>query len=433
MSRAAPLPDPAATPPRADAGPENTLAGLLEGLARLDPDAAALADMEGREAWCGRAPGRYTRAGAALAMRDLSSRLLALDLPPGSAVGICLAGGTEACLAILAAERAGLVPVLLPVFAEEDDLERRLTLSDARAVVTQTRVGRLRPAATLCAVAARRFRLRFLLAFGPDVPDGVVDLDRPSSRGAGAPGPVRGASPGIVTFEDRADEPHALLPHALFRPSSSWLAAAALVLAATGWGPGDTVVTSLAPDDLKGLATGLVACLGAGAACEVQAVFDPDRLAAAVARHPRTHLVLPGWTERAVARLGLADGAASVVLVHDSPAALPSGTGAAPWRCPVVDAVALGETALLAARRDRRGRPAVPLAGAFPNGAGRPLLTVRTDAGGRTEARGWASVAVPFGGAASVPPSAGESWRACPRPEQPGTARLIRDDPVSEP
>lgn len=432
MSGAARLSFPPVPASRPGAEPDNTLAGVLEGLARLHPGAIALRDGAGRETWSGRPARSYTRAAALSAVRDLTSRLLGLGLPPGSAVGICLPAGTEICLAILATERAGLVPVLLPIVASQQDLETHIALVDARAVITQTRIASLRPAETVCAVAARRFRLRFVLAFGPEVPDGVIDLD----DGAGSVGrsiePGAGAGSGIVTFEERGDR-----SGPMFRPSSSWLAAAASVLAATEWSSRDTVVTWIAPDDLKGLTTGLIACLASGAACEMQAVFDPKRLVASVSGLDRTHLVLPGWTEQAVLRLGLANGAASILFVHDSMAGVSSGVSCPPCGYPVADAVALGGIALLAAPRRADGRPAVVMDDVPAERVVDPrILETRAGLSGSIEARGWASVAVPFQGTVQVPPGAADEWRPChvpvPVPVPVQGERPTRDDPVSK-
>ena len=427
MSRAASLPARSFGPPDPGLEREDTLANVLDGLARADPDRVAWRDDDRRESWSGRPPKTYTRAAALASVRDLSSRLFGLDLPAGSAVAMLLPAGTEACLSILAVERAGLVPVLIPVFADEADLETCIALADVRAIVTQTRVGRLRPVETAIAVAARRFRIRFLLAFGPDVPDGVVDLDHAPSRAALPVEPVPGTSPGIVTVENRAGE-----PRALFRPSSSWLAASAVVLAATGWQSRDTVATWIAPDDLKGLATGLVACLGSGATCELHAVFAADRLPASIAGRSRVHLVLPGWTEQAIARLGLANRAASVMLVHDGPADFSSRSGSARCPCPVVDAVSLGETALVALPRGRDGQPVRALDGSYPQGHDRELLAVRPGVCGQVDVRGWASVAFPYRSAGRLPQLMAGMWRPCIIPfGESEAARPVRDESVS--
>ncbi|WP_375458005.1 hypothetical protein [uncultured Enterovirga sp.] len=84
------------------------------------------------------------------------------------------------------------------------------------------------------------------------------------------------------------------------------------------------------------------------------------------------HLVLPGWTERAVAATGLAQNAASILYVHASPDAVPA-SGPPPRPGPrILDAVALGETALVAAKRDPDGRPSLDLSAAADPGGGVP-------------------------------------------------------------
>ncbi|MDB5592931.1 AMP-binding protein [Enterovirga sp.] len=393
----------------------DTLASLLGRLAAEKPDLPLLRDPDGRETWTGRAPASYSAREAHESVRGLSARMRRLGLPAGSPVGICLAPGSELCLSLLAAEAAGLVPVLLPAALDEDEIGQLVDRVPLAAVVTQGVLGSGRPAATFATIAARRFHVRFLLAFGPDLPDGVVDLGSPAWPArdvAAGPSP----NPGVVTFSAGEGGP---VP--MFRPSLSWLAAAAVTLAATRWGPGDTVIACLAPDDLKGLATGWVACLAAGATCEIHAPFEPARLAPALARPGRNHLALPGWTEPLIAAAGLAAGARSVLFVHSGLADVPETGPAALGAARLVDAMALGETALFAAERGSAAWRALR-SGAAQAPTGRPdLLAVRCGAGGALEVSGPAAVSWPFlaGAARAGSPS---EWRPCPAPA--GSERL---------
>ena len=71
-----------------------------------------------------------------------------------------------------------------------------------QAVITQSRVGALGPAELMCSLAASFFGLRFLCAFGGDVPDGIIGLDALLAEDGGGEA-IRHASGGfsVITFE----------------------------------------------------------------------------------------------------------------------------------------------------------------------------------------------------------------------------------------
>lgn len=385
-----------------------SLGGLLADLTAADPDAVLLRDTSARAALCDRVATQYSRAAALSRATGIATRLAGLRLPAGDVIGICLPPGPEAWLAVLATTMAGLTPCLLPLSLSEPELRDALERADARVVVTQTVFGDLRPAEIFAALAAGLFRVRFLLAFGPDVPDGIVDLDRarrhPLDGGEIRTAPSPGA--GLVTIEHRAATGGLLR----YRTIPALIAAGTVVLAATRFRRHDVVLTYLAPDDLKGLSTGLVPCLICGATLAAD-VFSAELVAAALAQAPRTHLVLPGWTEPIVSGLNLAAAAASIVFVHSSPDELPrAGSPRAAGR--IVDVLALGETALVAAPRSPDGACAIALDGsslADPFG----LLEVRTSHDGSIEARGLAACVLPLSPDVFRVKQDPTTWRPC--------------------
>lgn len=333
------------------------LTSFLMRAAALNPDGPALQDQPGREGWSGRQSSRRTYVEAVDAVGRLSSYLAGLGLPAGARVGICLPNGSEACLSLLAIESAGLTPCLLDLTAGASDTSRAIEAADIRAIVTQAKAGSERPAQKLCYVAAGFFRLRFLMAFGPDVPDGVIDLDA-IMAGAGILARPRHVATGVdesglVTFARRRGE---ITP--VFRPSAALIAAALPVLAATGIRPGARVLSCLAGDDLKGLSTGLVPALVAGASFEPHGMFDSRLLRQALRERAGTHLVLPGWTERAFATARIEGDLESVTFVHDAPMRFGDGL---PSGLTTVDVLAFGETAIVARARDGGGRFAIDL------------------------------------------------------------------------
>ncbi|MEH3144330.1 MAG: AMP-binding protein [Methylobacterium frigidaeris] len=382
------------------------LGALLGAVADHHPGRIAFIDQPGKAGWCGRPAITWTYAAAREIVARLAAGLHRLGLPPGSPVGLCMAGIAEHHLTLLAIEQAGHVPCLLPVTWDEARLLDAVERAQVVAILTQGQIGSDRPAERLCRVAARYFPLRFLAAFGPHVPDGVIALDRVVLDHRGETGGT-GEGTGIISFAPAVPEPGsrrgagdagvARLPggtepdwpfQALHRDGDALNAAAAACLVPARIEPGERILSLLPPSDLKGLATGLAAALLTGAAFECHPVFDAAILAAALERPEPTHLVAPAWMEAGLARTSAPSRLRGITYVHRAPARL---AGREPGRPGVVDVVAFDETALLAGRR---GAHDVGLVLAAPERAGAGGLTqIRRDPDGRLAFAGPAAAA----------------------------------------
>ncbi|MGP9820003.1 AMP-binding protein [Salinarimonas sp. NSM] len=357
------------------AAPPGGLGTLFAERARQMPGALAFVDQAGREAWCGRPRIAWSYGAAQPMIERLAAFFSGLGLPPEAPVAVCLPAGSETLLTLLALERAGLTPCLLPLAWPRDDLARAVEATGAVAVVTQSVVGALKPAETFRDIAMGYYGLRFVTAFGPQPPDGVLDLDRVmiderpilagGGEGAGdravrAAGSAAAREPGIVTLARRGGqaggEPEEI--EAALRPASSWIAAACAFLEVAQYEPGERIVHLVAPDDLMGLATGFLAALLTGAPLELHGLFDGPALAASLARGEPTRLVAPGWMEGALAATALPPSVRGLVLLHAAPTrfrARAAATG------PIVDVLALEPWALLTRARARGGQVALRL------------------------------------------------------------------------
>ncbi|MGX7705719.1 AMP-binding protein [Methylobacterium sp. Gmos1] len=379
------------------------LGALLAAIADRHPARIALVDQASKPAWCGRPAIAWTYAAAREIVARLAEGLSTLRLPPRSPVGLCMAGMAEAHLAFLAIEQAGHVPCPLPVTWDEDRLLEAIEAAQILAVLTQGVLGSERPAEKMCRVALRYFPLRFIAAFGPYVPDGVLSLDQVvlDHRGdAAALG--TGPSAGLVTFALPAapapsrpagppPEP-AGAPVAVRREAEALTAAAAGCLVPLRVEPGERILSLLPASDLKGLATGLTAALLAGATLECHPVFDAAALSAALDQPVPTHLVAPAWMEAGFARTSVPGRLRTLAYVHRAPCRLSSRL---PGRPGVVDVVAFDEIALLCGRRDAQD---VGLVLAAPERAALAteragLIQLRRDPEGRLSFRGPACTA----------------------------------------
>ncbi|WP_018263476.1 AMP-binding protein [Methylobacterium sp. WSM2598] len=358
------------------------LAALLAATADRHPERIALIDQPDKPSWCGRPAITWTFAAAREIAARLTAGLQALRLPPRSPVGLCMAGITESHLALLAIEQAGHLPCLLPVTWDEARLLQAVEAAQVQAVITQGQIGEDRPAERLCRVAARYFPLRFVAAFGPHVPDGVLGIDRLvlDHRADAAFGSAEVA--GLVTFAGEET------PRPVLRDGDGLTAATAQFLVPARIEPGDRIVSLLPPADLRGLVPGLAAALLAGATLESHPVFDSASLAATLARDVPTHLVAPGWMEPGLGRTEVPARLRSLVFVHRAPVRL---SGRAPGRRGVTDVVVLDELALVAGRREAQD-VALMLAAPERAGAG-GLLQLRREPDGRLAVRGPAASA----------------------------------------
>jgi hypothetical protein len=339
---------------------------MLGDLARRDPDGIALRDQPERATWSGRAARVRSWAKLHEDTGRLSVFLAGLRLDPGARVVVCLPNCSEGILAVLALERAGLTPCLLPLVTEPGQVAATVEAVNARALITQALMGAERPAADLAPVAAADFRLRFLLGFGPDLPDGVLDLDGVLEESGAVPErPSGNAAPAMLTVAGGG--------RVVARSSASLVAAAAPVLAATGAKSRDRIASFVAADDLKGLATGLAQALMSGASLELYEVASRAALENAVSAPGRLHLVLPGWAESALPSDTRPSG--SLLFASDAPVRLP---GRHPAPAPTLHAVSLAETALLVFGEDRTQPP----------GSRPPFLDVEIDPGGTIRTRG---------------------------------------------
>ncbi|KAB1078098.1 AMP-binding protein [Methylobacterium soli] len=378
------------------------LCALLAATAIRHPARIALVDAADKAAWSGRAPMTWTYGAAAEFVARLGHGLRAWRLPPGSRIGLALPGSTEALVAHLAVEAAGHVPCLLPQAWDAEQLLAGIQAAGISAVLTQARLGPNRPAERLCGVAARYFGLRYLAAFGPDVPDGVINLDEMALDRRSAP-VIGDTGGGLVSFAggDPARPVH--------RPGDALLAAAAIHLIAARVGPGERVLSLVSPGDLRGLVTGLGAALISGASLETLPVFDGPAFAAALRRPVPTHLVVPGFLEPALAGRPLPETLRTLSVAHRAPCRLTGrslrpGPGAA-----IIDVLALDEDLVLSCAR---GAQDLALTLAEPGRLALPagLLALRHEPDGRLAYRGQACKAGPLQRGAAPLPEGGE-WR----------------------
>lgn len=374
------------------------LSACLFAAAQAAPQRTALRDSGDRAAWCGRPAITWTYAAAAEIVGRLARGIGAWRLPAGSRIGLWFSGGAEAALAHLAVEAAGHLPCAMPAAWDPDQLAAGIEAANLVGVLTEGRRGARRPAEDLTRAAMRQFSLRYLAAFGPGVPDGVISLDAMALE-RGVAEPV--ASRGLVTFDGGDPE----------RPVYRSAAALAAAIAAHGdtlpLSADERVLTLLPGHDLRGLVTGLGAALAAGAGLETVIPFEEAGFRTALLRPVPTRLVVPALVEPALAALPLPWTVRVLNVVHRAPALLTRRAVPDDGK-ERLDSLVLGETAIVT-------RPSLPdLAAtlAHPDRAPLPpaLLALAQGEAGGLACRGPACASAPLPRGA-IPETDSGAWR----------------------
>lgn len=334
--------------PPADEPLRQGLAGALMAAARLNPQRTLLRDAGDRRAWCGRPAITWTYEAAAEIVGRLARGIAAWRLPQGSRIGLCFAGGAEASLAHLAVEAAGHLPCPLSPVWEGEALSAAIESAGLVAVLTEGRRGTRRPAEELSFTALRHFGLRFIAAFGPSLPDGVISLDAMAlERGIIDPAPGLG----ILTFA--GGDPR----HPVRRDAALF---GAVVAAHRERLPApERVLTLLPPHDLRGLVTGLGMALASGASLETLIPFESAAFRVALMRPVSTRLVVPAAFESALAEMTLPWTVRAIDIVHRAPARMPEPTARDFAGPPCLDVLVLDEDALLTRPRGRWEIPTI--------------------------------------------------------------------------
>ncbi|GJE37055.1 AMP-binding protein [Methylobacterium persicinum] len=336
-AQAAHLPAPPAVEPLQDG-----LASALFAAARLHPQRVVFRDAGDRRAWCGRPPITWTYETAAEIVGRLARGILAWRLPLGSRIGLSFAGGAEASLAHLAVEAAGHLPCPLSPLWDTESLSVAIEAAGLVGILTEGRRGSRRPADELAHTALRHFSLRFIAAFGPGLPDGVISLDAMAlERGIAEPRP----GDGFITFAggDPRD------PVRRDAPSFAALVAGHRERLRTP----ERVLTLLPAHDLRGLVTGLGTALASSATLETLIPFDVLAFQTCLLRPIPTRLVVPGAFESALSGVTLPWTVRAIDVVHRAPVQLPEPGARDVAGPPCHDVLVLDEDAVLTRPRGR--------------------------------------------------------------------------------
>jgi AMP-binding enzyme len=339
-----------------------TISELFHYAARRRTDELALIDPANRSEFTDGKPRRLSYAEADRVVAAIAARLRGMGLPTDAVVGIQLPNIVENILATLGVLRAGMIAAPLPLLWRRADTVAALARVGAKALIVCGRVGANEHCRFGLQAAVEVFSIRYVCAFGADLPDGVVSFEDLFSEDA---------SGHLLPLDRRRDNATAHIAAVTFdvgesgvfpvaRTHSELFAGGLAAILESRLPPRANILSALLPASFAGLSLTLLPWLVSGGTLVLHQPFDPDLLAWQWREDRCTTLVLPGPVAM---RLDAADVFAeeaphTVIASWREPQAL---MNSAAWRArdsALIDVAVFGEAALAPTRRGPFGRPA---------------------------------------------------------------------------
>lgn len=154
-----------------------TLDDLFRNVVQAKPDAAALADPLNRTDFTDGAVRRYTFRELNGAVNRLAAALQQQGIGKDDRLAVQLPNIAELVIFYLACARIGAIAVPFPAQYREYELENLCNFAGVKGFVTVTRMGERQNAAAVAGIRDNIVSLEAVMAFGENVPDGVVALD----------------------------------------------------------------------------------------------------------------------------------------------------------------------------------------------------------------------------------------------------------------
>jgi mycobactin salicyl-AMP ligase len=251
-----------------------TAEGLLRRRARQRPGGVALSDPPNLQALGFGRPRSLPYREADDAVDALASFFIELGLEPGDRIAVQLPNIVLQPLTLLAAWRAGLTVAAIPMLWRAHEIGRVCEEVAPNALIGVSRFGGEKHAETLCEIASTHLSVRFVLGFGPALPDGVVSLDEVIEAGrGGAKRPIETpmrVTPAMINFTARAGAP--FLP--VLRGEDELLAQGAMTVLALSLDTRDVILNPHPCTGPAGLSLGLMPWLISGATLAQHHPFD---------------------------------------------------------------------------------------------------------------------------------------------------------------
>jgi hypothetical protein len=341
-----------------------TLDTLFKRTLARQPDALALVDPLNKQRITGQTRKRLTYAQADRAIAAIAAHFVETGLPTNTVIAIQLPATVEFVLTVLAAHRAGLVVVPLPLLWRQAELTSVLNRTAARAIVTCGRIDGVSYADIAMYAAAVAFSIRHVCGFGSDLPEGMASLDQAILQDSRTSRTViqDGRKPALISF-DVTSEGLRPVPRAHF----SLIAGGLAMSLESDLAQGATIMSAFAPMSFAGICASLVAWLLSGGSLVLHHPFDEEVLETQFNDHSCDTLIAPAQLALRLDERGLSERLPSlrnVVGLWRTPEQVASSAAWTAKRATLTDVYLFGEAGLFGARRSvEDGTPASIKAG----------------------------------------------------------------------
>jgi hypothetical protein len=353
-----------------------TIDEVFRRIASKHPDKLALTDAPNRRSFTDGGARRLTYAEADRAVAAIAGRLRRMGLATDAIIGIQLPNIVENILTVLGVLRAGMIAAPLPLLWRRADALSALGRIGSKALITCGHSGSFDYSQCGMRIASEVFSIRYVCAFGQNLPDGVVPFDDlfRVERLDPIPPPDRErqnnptAHVALITFDTG---PEGIVPVA--RNHVEMLAGGLGVALEGGVGQDARILSTMAPSSFAGISLTLMPWLLSGGTLSLHHPFDAEVLAQQRRDEKCKTLIVPGPVALRLSEAGAfeRDTGGTVVGTWRSPERVATSLA---WRerdTTLVDVPIFGEAGLVAARRGKGGRPApIPFgAVAVPRGS----------------------------------------------------------------
>jgi mycobactin salicyl-AMP ligase len=350
-----------------------TLDALVETAGRARPGRKCFVDAPDIARWSDLAPKAMTAGEFGALVQHFARQMMSLGLRHGDAVAVAMPNTVVGIVALLGLNAAGLVPCPVSVVADADEMRVAAETVGAKAIITVNRYADFRPSEAARLAASRYYGLRFVCAFGPNAPDGVVSLDDwKEAELSRDPLPVIvSTAPALITLDRAGGDVTAHM-----RTHAQVISDALALSATSGLTGRGAIIGTFAPVSAAGFVSTIAAPLISGTLVMLHGPFDPDVLRQQSADVPEAIVVLPAAAEadiRSVLGDALKD---TIVVTRDLESGRP-----VPASGRVTELLSLGETALWSLLREgNRSRLRIPRFFSHPVGTALPRTVAQIEA-----------------------------------------------------
>ena len=279
----------------ADTGPVNADEALRRNARDAGPQ-IAFRDAPGRTSLDLGKPREITWTQADAIADALAERFGECGLSSGDVIAIQMPNIVEAPLLLLGAWRAGLVPCTMPLLWQLEEVRQAFSQIKPVAAVSVGRFGDRSPAETLGEAAARQMSIRYVLALGEDIPDGVTPIDEWLAVPPSHDGKETDEAKGTALLDDNAIVTWRVAehgPHPVPRTHAELTALARMFTASLELNGGDSILNTYPYISAEAVAGQLIAPLIAGAGTTLHLPFDFDVFVQQLKDHKITYTAVP--------------------------------------------------------------------------------------------------------------------------------------------